>query len=179
MPEDEDEDVWRAQLSDVTPGQYKARVLQPLATKTRSRPRTDHVSESFMPPFDRAQSLMSLVAGQSHGINAATARRLKRGTYPLDAVIDLHGLHQQAAFDALEQAIHTAAASRHRCVLVITGKGHRGEGVIRQQLPRWLNDERIRPYLLAFEQAQPQDGGKGAFYVLLRKAGTRAGNRHE
>ena len=52
----------------------------------------------------------------------------------------------------------------------ITGKGGReGTGVIRAQVPRWLNEPRLRPLILAFEYAQPKDGGMGALYILLRR----------
>jgi DNA-nicking Smr family endonuclease len=55
-------------------------------------------------------------------------------------------------------------------VPIITGKGERGEGVLRQALPRWLAEAPNAGRILALEQAQARHGGAGAFYVLLRKA---------
>ena len=57
-------------------------------------------------------------------------------------------------------------------MLVITGKGGVGRtgGTIRSEFPRWLNQPGLRPRILAFAEAQPRDGGGGAFYVLLRRS---------
>ncbi len=62
-----------------------------------------------------------------------------------------------------------------RVVLVITGKGtfRRGEeqagGVLRQSVPRWLSETPLREKVLAWQPAQPRDGGEGALYVLLKR----------
>ncbi len=54
---------------------------------------------------------------------------------------------------------------------VITGIGRAREegGVLRAAVPRWLNEPPNRARVLAFDLAQPNDGGHGALYVLLRK----------
>jgi DNA-nicking Smr family endonuclease len=57
-------------------------------------------------------------------------------------------------------------------VLVITGKGLRadgGGGVLRNAVPRWMNEPPNRERILAFAHATPPDGGEGALYVLLRR----------
>ncbi len=60
-------------------------------------------------------------------------------------------------------------ADRRR-VLVITGKGRDfGEGVLRDAVPRWLNEDSIRPMIRAFSHAAPKHGGEGALYVLLKR----------
>jgi len=56
-----------------------------------------------------------------------------------------------------------------RCILVITGKGLHGQGIIREQLPKWLSISDLKDYILAINQAKPTHGGSGAFYILLRK----------
>jgi DNA-nicking Smr family endonuclease len=56
-----------------------------------------------------------------------------------------------------------------RMLLVVTGKGRDGVGVLRQSLPLWLNAPSIRPFVLAFDVASRKDGGEGAFYVLLKR----------
>ena len=45
----------------------------------------------------------------------------------------------------------------------------RGSGVLREAVPRWLNEPPLRPRIIAFTQAQPKDGGHGALYVLLKR----------
>ena len=58
-----------------------------------------------------------------------------------------------------------------RCVIVITGRGRvsEGGGVLRREVPGWLNSPRVRPIVLAISLATPRDGGPGAMYVLLRR----------
>ena len=58
-------------------------------------------------------------------------------------------------------------------MLVITGKGRRGDaegGVLRRQVPQWLNLPEFRAYVIGFEDAHVAHGGEGALYVRLRKA---------
>ena len=120
-------------------------------------------SSVFTPPS------LSLAPGVTPGLDRRTAERLRRGRLPVEARLDLHGMTQVEAHIALTSFIESAAKRGRRCVLIITGKGLRGEGVLRRSVPHWLNDERLRPYLLAIENAQPEDGGHGALYILLRR----------
>lgn len=110
-----------------------------------------------------------LAAGVFDGVDKRTANALKRGKTKMDAVLDLHGLSQLDAFEQLQQTIATLYHKHHRTLLVITGKGEAGKGVLRAMLPMWLNAASIRPYVLAFDQAQPEHGGQGAWYVLIKR----------
>ena len=108
------------------------------------------------------------------GIDRQTLRRLKSGDLPIEGVLDLHGLTRDAAHAALRHHILAAAAAGRRCLLVVTGKGSaRGaatpddSGVLRREVPRWLDD--WRPPVLAFAAAGPRHGGTGALYVLLKR----------
>mgnify|MGYP000701058159 CR=1 FL=1 len=105
------------------------------------------------------------------GVDRRTADRLKRGRLGIDARIDLHGMTRHAAQDALLGFIDRAHAQAYRCVLVITGKGSRGgeAGVLRSEVPRWLNLPHVRKKVVAVTQAQQRHGGGGAYYVLLRR----------
>ena len=88
---------------------------------------------------------------------------------------------QDDAHRALGDFIVRCVQRGLRCVLVITGKGLRrlaedeaggrvGEiGILRNAVPRWLNEAPNRARVLAFAAAQPRDGGGGALYVLLRR----------
>lgn len=106
------------------------------------------------------------------GIDKRTAQRLGRGQLEIEARLDLHGLTQDEAHARLAGFIRRSAAAGKRCVLVITGKGFKptGEtGVLRQSVPRWLNEPEMRRAIVALRHAQPKDGGEGALYVLLRR----------
>jgi DNA-nicking Smr family endonuclease len=92
-------------------------------------------------------------------------QRLARGRAGLDARIDLHGLTQADAHDALMRFLHVARGEGARIVLVITGKGTRGSdsdrGVLRRQVPLWLKSPKLRETVLGFEPAGPVHGGEG------------------
>ena len=113
----------------------------------------------------------ALAPGAATGVDARAVTRLRRGQTRPEARLDLHNHTLEQAHRALAQFIERAAADGRRCVLVITGKGRIGQagGTIRSEFPSWLNQGRLRPRILAFAEAQPKDGGAGAFYVLLKK----------
>ena len=59
-------------------------------------------------------------------------------------------------------------------VLIITGKGKMGaeseRGVLRRQVPHWLNQPEFRALVVGFEEAHIGHGGEGALYVRIRRA---------
>lgn len=103
--------------------------------------------------------------------DGGTSRDLKKKKWPIDKTIDLHGMTQSAAHDALARFVGAARKQGKRTLLVITGKGSRsqGGGVLRRLLPLWLAETPFAPYILAVTEARPEDGGTGAFYVRLKK----------
>ena len=111
-----------------------------------------------------------LDSGRAPGLDKRSLGRLKKGEMTIEGSLDLHGLTQEAAHVALWRFVTGAAEQGRRCVLVITGKGNpQGIGVLRRQVPRWLNESTLRPLVLAFATARPQHGGDGALYVLLKR----------
>lgn len=113
-----------------------------------------------------------LTPGTAAGIDTRTLNRLRRGLIAPERRIDLHSMSQAEAHAALNGFLAGAQAAGKRCVLVITGKGHRSEaavGVLRTNVPHWLNDPANRARILAFTHATAADGGEGALYVLLRR----------
>ncbi len=123
-------------------------------------------------PDPSTDRLPELKTGASPGVDKRTALRLKRGRLAIEGRIDLHGMTQDKAHQALEGFLTASQAAGKRCVLVITGKGLRptGEtGVLRNLVPRWMNAPAIRGRVLGFSTAQPRDGGTGALYVLLKR----------
>jgi DNA-nicking Smr family endonuclease len=112
---------------------------------------------------------------------APLGRRLKqrvaRGREQIDARIDLHGMTQAEAHQALFSFLRRAQADGARIALVVTGKGSsRGErdagrerGVLKRQVPLWLSLPEFRPLIVGFEDAHVGHGGQGALYVRLRR----------
>lgn len=97
--------------------------------------------------------------------------KLRKGRMRPEGRLDLHGMTADRALNALNGFLADAQGTGKRCVLVITGKGSmkEGGGVIRRELPSWLNAPGNRARVLGFAGAQPTDGGGGAFYVLLKR----------
>jgi len=105
-------------------------------------------------------------------VNPLERRReksLRQGDIEIDAKLDLHGLTQIEAFDALTDFMERKTKAGKRCLLIITGKGRGGSGVLRRSLQGWLDQLPQAKRILALRSAAPQHGGDGAFYVLLRK----------
>jgi DNA-nicking Smr family endonuclease len=88
---------------------------------------------------------------------------------PIDLVLDLHGLDQDRARSALLRFLVHAQAQGERAVLVITGKGSRGDGVLRRQTPDWLAEPSLRPVVAGWSHAHRRHGGEGAIYVALKR----------
>ena len=114
--------------------------------------------------------LRSSVPVMRAGIDNASARRLTKGTFEIDERLDLHGKTEVMAHKALLQFVQRASRSGARTLLIITGKGASGQGVLRRKVPEWLKDYPLKPHILAISQASPKDGGGGALYVRLRRS---------
>ena len=101
-------------------------------------------------------------------------QRLARGTQAIDSRLDLHGLTQAEAHDALRAFLRASQAKGATVVLVITGKGRLGQehGILRRAVPQWLRLPEFRQTIVGFEQAATGHGGEGALYVRLRKSRT-------
>ena len=183
----EEAHLFRAAVADVTP---LAIAAEPPKAAARARPRVrrrapivefeatgvatlgaaalghveaaDDASDAALPGAADALSF------RRPGVRDQTLRQLKRGRYPVEDELDLHGLNQAAARDYLADFI---AASRHaglRCVRIVHGKGYRSGArgpVLKIAVNAWL---RRHADVLAFASARVIDGGTGAVYVLLR-----------
>lgn len=96
-------------------------------------------------------------------------RRIRRGQTAIAGRFDLHGHTQESAHAALPGFLSSQRANGARCVLVITGKGRMGEGVLRRNFLRWLETTEARAIVSGYAQAHPRHGGAGAWYVFLRR----------
>ena len=96
-------------------------------------------------------------------------RRLDLGREPLAASLDLHGLSRAAAHERLTAFVQSRWAAGARAILVITGKGSRGDGVLRREVPFWLAEAPLRDLGAGLSEAHPRRGGAGALYVVLRR----------
>jgi DNA-nicking Smr family endonuclease len=96
-------------------------------------------------------------------------RRLSRERDPIEDRIDLHGFGRFEAEDQLRAFLMGCQARGLKSVLVITGQGRRGGGIIRASVHEWLQSPGLRPIVSGFASAHRRHGGDGAIYVTLRK----------
>lgn len=110
-----------------------------------------------------------LALGSVNRMERNSFERLKKGKIRPQLVEDLHGMPVFEAQMHFYDLVRAAHASGKRSLLIITGKGFVSPSKIRSSLPNWVNDPVLKPLILSFCQAQPADGGAGAFYVYLAK----------
>ncbi|ACG76423.1 conserved hypothetical protein [Phenylobacterium zucineum HLK1] len=95
--------------------------------------------------------------------------RIARERDPIGARIDLHGMTQDRARAALEAFLARAWDEGYRSVLVITGKGVQGDGVLRRHAPEWLAAPHLAHIVAGVSEAHRRHGGAGALYVALKR----------
>ena len=121
---------------------------------------------------------LAIAIGQPPGgVDRATWQRFRTGRLRAARTLDLHGQTAQRAFQALLAFLRAAQAEQLRCVEIVTGRGGSrpatgldpvGTGVLRRELPLWLNRPDIRPLILA--AAHPHAANPGSVRLLLRRA---------
>ena len=159
------------------------RAIRPLQASPLLPPAADEeVQPAPAPPAPAGRRVAAAPPAQGQPAAPALAplgRRLRarvaRGKEAIDARIDLHGLTQAQAHSALLHFLRGASARDKRLVLVITGKGGRGEGergVLKRQVPQWLGLPEFRSFVIGFEDAHVAHGGEGALYVRIRRTRT-------
>ncbi|HEX7886585.1 MAG TPA: Smr/MutS family protein [Phenylobacterium sp.] len=103
------------------------------------------------------------------GIEPRRKHRIAREREEIGARIDLHGMTQERARAALEGFLLRAFEDGWRAVLVITGKGVQGDGILRKRAPDWMGDPRLSHVVAGISEAARHHGGEGALYVALKR----------
>jgi len=103
------------------------------------------------------------------GLDGKRWKALRRGETRPERTLDLHGRRVQDAHGAVRRFLHDALTDGIRCVAIVTGKGSAGQevGVLRRELPHWLNAPELRHLLLG--AAHYSAGNPGAVVLLLRR----------
>ena len=130
----------------------------------------DALAESLDGPLSQEQSIET---GQEPsylraGLARDVLRKLRRGHWVVQDVLDLHGLNREQARLSLAQFLGVCLRRGLRCVRVVHGKGLRSPGkepVLKGKVQLWLAR---REEVLAFCEAPANQGGGGALLVLLR-----------
>lgn len=163
--------LWRAFLREVTP--LPGREWPPAAEPTPPAPPPGPApspvpAPRLRPPPPRQSPPEITVNAPPPGLDARRWRDLRRGRIRPERTLDLHGHRAQEAHAAVRAFLAEAHAEGLRCVAVITGRGSSAEGgVLRRELPHWLNAPDLRRVILG--AAHPHGANTGAVHLLLRR----------
>lgn len=174
---EEEQQSFRNEVSDVRPLKSDNRVEAP---KKKPSPRPIHNRQShnydeqsnvemMSDPIDlREVEVEDVLFFARSGIQQKVQKKLRRGEFPIEEELDLHGYTVVEAKVAIQDFINECKQHQRRYVRIIHGKGYRSEQkipVLKTHVAYWLpqlND------VLAFSSARPADGGTGALYVILK-----------
>ena len=126
--------------------------------------------------FDRTET-EEYIEGARVGLDPRLVSQLRRGEFAIQGHLDLHGMIQPDAKQALRDFIIKSVGKGMRTVLVVHGRGLGSPGgrpVLKHATAQWLSHGEIGAHVHAFATAKAQDGGAGAMYVLLRRDRRRA-----
>ena len=96
-------------------------------------------------------------------VSTYEVKKLRRGDYIPDMMLDLHGLTQQQAKSELAAIIEACRRQHIRCACVMHGHG---KNILKQRIPLWLAQH---PDVMAFHQAPKLWGGDAAILVLIEQ----------
>lgn len=172
MSKSADQELFERAMTGVKPLEDRDRALLPRrARQAGARPlrrapvRGD--SQGFV--IERSGERME---GRRSDTDQRLLTRLKGGEYPPEDRRDLHGKTRREARQSVDQLLARARQRRHRCVLVIHGRGRGSTGgpVLKDAVVEWLSTPPWSRHVLAFASAPSSLGGPGALLLLLRRA---------
>jgi DNA-nicking Smr family endonuclease len=196
--EDDDIGIWRHTAATIEPLKRGKPRVHPAAERVKSdAPKAKSNSKTESQPAttgdsahaamrERAPSKSATLPRQADppGLSAFdrnSARKIRIGRIEIEARVDLHGMRQDEAHAALKAFLFRSQNRGLRYVLVITGKGKptgtsefqsaydaKERGILRRNVPRWLEEPDIRGIVVSYATAAIQHGGEGAIYVHLR-----------
>lgn len=126
------------------------------------------------PPIEKTGTLIvkkQVLPKQQKIQNRESERQVKRGQVQIDAACDLHYFSENVAHVKMKEFVLRKRREGCRCILVITGKGHGGEGKIRRSFRLWLETKEAYSLISGYSPAHYKHGGEGAFYLFLRRPG--------
>jgi DNA-nicking Smr family endonuclease len=168
-------------MSDVVPlpGKRRKAIRNPAPDMRPAHPAPDDEQETMAYLRNLVKGSLEMditfsdeyIEGSVSGLSPKLMKRLKKGQFPVQAHIDLHGLTKHEAQRKVRDFLIQSRKLGLRCVLIVHGRGLNSPDsmpVLKERLPIWLNRGLARKIVLAFATAMPYDGGTGAIYVLLR-----------
>ena len=156
---------WAAYARSITPlPGHRLPPEEPAPPASTPSPHTPPLSSPGPP---RARLTPLSLGIQPPGVDNASYQRFRTGKLGPSRTLDLHGQTVQRAFHSLQDFVRRAHADHQRCIEIITGRGAQGQGVLRREVPIWLNMSDLRPLILAI--SHPHAANEGAVRLLLRR----------
>ena len=168
----EDRKLWEKVKSTVTPLKPERKDFAALLGNREPESKaTEPPPQPVRPPVPRKTGTPQPTQHPpvTHSMDQSIVRRIARGRIAIDGTIDLHGMIQVEAHQNLWRFVEYSYRAGRRTVLVITGKGTRGEGVLKRAVPSWLSGPEFRRFVSGCQEAHASHGGDGALYVRLKQ----------
>jgi DNA-nicking Smr family endonuclease len=147
-----------------------AATVHPLtARKVAKKPMPQTLDAAARIEPKRAEEARKRLRDALEGIEPNRRHRIAQEREEIGARIDLHGLTQDRARAALDGFLQRAFDDGWRAVLVITGKGVQGDGVLKKNVPGWLGAPHLAHIVAGISDAHRKHGGEGALYVALKR----------
>jgi len=142
----------------------------PAAGVGKSRSSSDSALQPTLPhPTSPLARPPSPLREGNKAIEPRRKHRIAKAREPIGARLDLHGLDQDRARGVLERFLARAWDEGFRAVLVITGKGVQGDGILKRRTPEWLAAPHLAHMVAGISDAARHHGGEGALYVALKR----------
>lgn len=172
----EDRDIWDRVTRTVAPARpRKAERVAVTATSSQSALKAPPKFVKLPRPAPPAPPPRPATGRSAHGapdpLEPRRHRRIARERDPIEATLDLHGFGRFEAQDQVTAFLTSCQSRGLRAVLLITGQGRRGGGVIRASIHEWLQAPALRGVVSGFATAHRRHGGDGAIYVTLKRRG--------
>lgn len=115
------------------------------------------------------QKAFIAIGEKQAGLDTNTWKKLYKGQMQPEKILDLHGYTAQRAFFVLEEFLIRSQRNNIRCVEVITGigTGYKEGGILKRELPYWLNRPVIHALILG--TTYPAQWNGGAVRILLKR----------
>ncbi|MBY6186039.1 endonuclease SmrB [Marinobacter hydrocarbonoclasticus] len=136
----------------------RAQSARQAVKQQQQRREADHYFSDTYQPALPTEGPMRYVR---EGVSSFEVKRLRRGDYVPDMLLDLHGYTQAEARHEIIALINACKKQHIACASIMHGLG---SGVLKRQVPAWLAQH---PDVMAFHQAPLEWGGDGALLVLV------------
>jgi DNA-nicking Smr family endonuclease len=168
MDHDEDTQLFRLGMQGVVPlkERNQAELVLSRRRPAKSSPASDDVVGLGLSDHLHGETANEFLRS---GLARMTLRKLRRGQFPPQDTLDLHGLSLDGARSLLAAFLRQSGQHSLRCVCVIHGKGRSfdgGDGPLKRNVRHWLSQH---PQVLAYCEPAAMHGGGGAVWVLLRR----------